>query len=204
MANSSSLLKTLLHKTIAEGLYKEVISRTSKYYYFLGKTLSWDSEESPPYPVDSFQYEKDTRNEIITLKQIKPSDVGFVVPRIDWTSGETYDIYDDQYSTEVQGLNIINGGGGYTAVPTLTISPPDLPDGVQATAEASLYNGEITTTTLTNRGSGYTNTPSVTITGGGLGEGAVIEGVITKAPSTSQKLEDCQFYVITDEYNVYK
>ena len=103
MANSA-LLKTLLHKTIAEGLYKEVISRTSKYYYFLGKTLSWADETSPPYPIDSFQYERDTRNEMITLKQIKPSDVAFVVERIDWTSGEIYDIYDDNYSTEVQGF----------------------------------------------------------------------------------------------------
>jgi hypothetical protein len=201
---SSSLLKTLLHKTIAEGLYKEVQSRTSKYYYFLGKTLSWTNEEAPPFPIDSFQYEKDVRNEIITVKQIKPSDVAFVVPRYDWTSGTVYDIYDDQYSTEVQGLNIINGGGAFTSIPTLTISEPDLPNGVQATATAVLYNSEIVGYEMTNRGSGYTNTPTVTITGGGLGEGAVIEGTITKAPSDAQKLEDAKFYVMTDDYNVYK
>jgi hypothetical protein len=204
MATSSALLKTLLHKTIAEGLYKEVTSRTSKYFYFLGKTLSWSDETAPPYPIDSFQYEKDTRNEMITVKQIKPSDVAFVVDRVNWTSGEVYDIYDDQYSTEIQGLNITNGGGGYTSIPTLTISAPDLPDGVQATAEVTLYNGEIVDTTMTNRGSGYTNTPTVDIIGGGLGEGAVITGTITKAPSTAQKLENARFYVMTDEYNVYK
>ena len=204
MATSSALLKTLLHKTIAEGLYKEVISRTSKYFYFLGKTLTWANETAPPYPIDSFQYEKDTRNEMITIKQIKPSDVAFVVDRVDWTSGEVYDIYDDQYSTEVQGLNITNGGGGYTAIPTLVISVPDLPGGVQATAEVTLYNGEIIDTTMINRGSGYTNTPTVDIIGGGLGEGAVITGTITKAPSTAQKLENARFYVMTDEYNVYK
>ena len=204
MATSSALLKTLLHKTIAEGLYKEVISRTSKYYYFLGKTLSWSNENAPPYPIDSFQYEKDTRNEMITIKQIKPSDVAFVVDRVDWTSEEVYDIYDDQYSTEVQGLNITNGGGGYTAIPTLVIGAPDLPGGVQATAEVTLYNGEIIDTIMTNRGSGYTNTPTVDIIGGGLGEGAVITGTITKAPSNAQKLENARFYVMTDEYNVYK
>jgi hypothetical protein len=204
MATSSALLKTLLHKTIAEGLYKEVTSRTSKYYYFLGKTLSWADETAPPYPVDSFQYEKDTRNEMITIKQIKPSDVGFVVDRVEWTSGQVYDIYDDQYSTEVQGLNITNGGGGYTSIPILIISSPDLPGGVQATAEATLYNGEIIDTTMTNRGSGYTNTPTVIVSGGGLGEGAVIAGTITKAPSNAQKLEDARTYVMTNEYNVYK
>ena len=47
-----------------------------------------------------------------TMKQIGPSDVAFVIPRIDWTNGEIYDMYDDQYSTEVQGMNLINGGYG--------------------------------------------------------------------------------------------
>ena len=52
----SYLLKTLLHKTIAEGLYKEILSASSKYYYFLGRTLSWTDEASPPFPIDSIQY----------------------------------------------------------------------------------------------------------------------------------------------------
>jgi hypothetical protein len=201
---TSSLLKSLLHKSIADGLFKEVVSRTSKYYYFLGKTLTWTDEASPPYPIDSFQYEKDTRNEIITLKQIKPSDVGFVIPRINWISGTVYDIYDDQYSTEVRGLDISNGGGGYTAVPTVTISAPNLATGTQATATVSLFNGEIIDSIMTNNGSGYTTAPTVTLSGGGLGSGAVLTATIVKAPSTVQKLEDAQFYVMTDEYNVYK
>jgi hypothetical protein len=70
MTTSSSLLKTLLHKSIAEGLYKEVVSRTSKYYYFLGKTLEWEDEVNPPIPTDSFKYEKEGRKEMITLKEI--------------------------------------------------------------------------------------------------------------------------------------
>jgi hypothetical protein len=203
---SSSLLKTLLHKTIADGLYKEVLSRTSKYYYFLGKTLTWEDELAPPYPTDSFQYEKDTRNEIITLKEIKPSDVAFVVPRINWITNTVYDIYDDNYSTEVIGVNITNGGSGYTSVPTITISAPDLVGGVQATAtaEGGISGNELVKITMTNKGSGYTNAPTVTVTGGGLGSGAVCVGVLSKAPSGAVKLEEAKFYVMTDEFNVYK
>lgn len=204
MATSSSLLKTLLHKTIAEGLYKEVLSRTSKYYYFLGKTLSWPDESAPPFPTDSYQYEKDTRNEIITLKQINPSDVAFVVPRIDWESGTVYDIFDDCYSTQVQGLDIINGGADFTSVPTVTIGPPDEITGVQATATVEILGGEIVGYTMTEKGSGYTNPPEVTISGGGQGYGAVILGNIAKSANEFQKLEDSLFYVMTDEYNVYK
>lgn len=204
MATSSSLLKTLLHKTIAEGLYKEVLSRTSKYYYFLGKTLSWPDEAAPPFPTDSFKYEKDTRNEIITFKQINPSDVAFVIPRIDWESGNVYDIYDDSYSTQVVGLDIINGGESFTAVPTITIDPPDTVTGVQATATVDIVGGEIVGYTMTEMGSGYTNPPAVTVTGGGQGFGAVIEGKLAKSANEIQKLEDSLFYVMTDEYNVYK
>lgn len=204
MANSSSLLKTLLHKTIAEGLYKEVVARTSKYYYFLGKTLSWEDETAPPYPIDSYQYEKDVRNEIITFKEIKPSDVAFVVPRIQWTSGMRYDHYDDNYSTEIKGLNIINGGSGYTSLPTITISAPNMAGGVQATATAVVYANELVGATMTNRGSGYTQPATVTITGGGAGSGAVAEGSISKSSNGFQKLEDSRYYVMTDEYNVYK
>ena len=204
MANSSSLLKTLIHKTIAEGLYKEIISRTSKYYYFLGKTLAWEDETNPAYPVDSFQYEKDTRNEIITLKEIKPSDIAYIVSRYNWTSGLVYDIYDDRYCNQVEGLSITNGGINYTSLPIITIGAPNVSGGIQATATAVVYNNEIIGATMTNKGSGYTNIPTVTITGGGAGTGAIVTAVINKSANGYQKLEDARFYVMTDEYNVYK
>jgi hypothetical protein len=205
MANSSSLLKTLLHKTIAEGLYKEVLSRTSRYYYFLGKTLSWEDEATPLIPVDSFQYEKDTRNEIITYKEIKPSDVAFTVPRINWISGDIYDIYDDNYSTEVIGINLTNGGGSYISTPIITIDPPDLTDGLQATAQAVIYNNQVVDVVMLHKGSGYTNPPAVTFSGGGTAAvQAIGVGVIGKSANGFQKLEDALFYVMTDEYNVYK
>jgi len=205
MATSSSLLKSLLHKTIAEGVYKEILSNASRYYYFLGKTLSWADETSPPYPIDDLKYERETRNNIITFKQIQQNDVAFIVPRIDWTSGDVYDIYDDQYSTQVLGVNIKAGGTNYLSVPTVTIDPPDLPGGVQATAEASIYNTELLAVTMTNAGSGYTNPPRVTITDPtNAGSGAVAVGVIGSSSTGKFSIEESNFYVITDEYNVYK
>lgn len=98
----SSIIKSPLHNSIAEGIYSEIASRTSRYYYFLGKTLIWDPVnliDSPEMPVDTYKYELATRNEIITAKQINVSDVCFIVTRYDWTSGEVYDQYDDNYSS---------------------------------------------------------------------------------------------------------
>ena len=119
MANS--LLKTAAHNSFADGIYKEVLSRVSRYYYFVGKTLAWVDEATPPPAVDSGAYEKECRNEIIAFKEITPSDISYVIPRINWTSGVSYDIYDDQYSSEIQGLNLVSGGTLYANTPTITI-----------------------------------------------------------------------------------
>src|SRR5210317_1870811 len=149
MATSSSLLKSPLHNSIAEGLYKEIQSNFSTYYYFLGKTLAWDDEREPPTPVDSFKYELDTRNEIITMKQVKSTDVAFVIPRVDWEANVIYDQFDDQYSDELRGVNIISGGFGYADPPTITISGGG---GTGATATASIVEGAVVSITLTNKG----------------------------------------------------
>ena len=202
---TSSLIKSLLHKTIAEGVYKEILSNASRYYYFLGKTLAWADETTPPYPTDDLRYERDTRNNIITVKQIQSNDVAFIVPRIDWTVNTVYDIYDDQYSTQVLGVNITAGGTNYLNVPTVTFGPPDLAGGTQATGTVTIYNNEVIAVTMTNNGSGYTNPPTVTFTdASNTGSGAVGHGVIGVSSTGKFSIEEAQFYVMTDEYNVYK
>ena len=205
MATSSSLIKTILHKTLAEGVYKDVTTRSSNYYYFLGKTLQWSDEAAPPYPVDSYAYERTVRGDIITMKAITPSDVSFVIARKNWTTGVVYDMYDDEYSTEILGINIVNGGTGYTSLPTVTITGGG---GTGAKFYPIVYDGSIINIEAvgisnTSRGTGYTSTPTVTVTGGG-GTGAILQAILNISPSGKQKLEDCNYYVLTEDYNVYK
>lgn len=200
MATSSSLIKTILHKALAEGVYRDVVTKSSNYYYFLGKTLAWDNELIPPYPVDSYAYERLVRSDIITLKQINPSDVCFVIPRRNWTSGIVYDMYDDEYSTEIIGLDIFSGGTSYTSLPTITITGGG---GSGALFTPVVFDGQIIDVTLVSRGSGYTSTPTVTITGGG-GTAADLRAVLNYANSGTPKLEDSLFYVMTEDFNVYK
>ena len=256
---ASSLLKTILNKSVADGIYNEIMTRYSRYYYFLGRTLTWEDELAPPYPTDSYAYELATRNEMITLKEIKPTDVAYVVPRHDWSSGTIYDQYDDQYSTEVQGVNLIGGGLSYATAPnvyigstgsvlwapstsyisgqliksngshyivtntgvssttapthtsgsalngTVTLEYVSVSDagGTGATAICSVLDGQVIDITLTHKGSGYTGTPTVIIAGSS-GADAMADAVVTIAPSGAQKLENAIFYVVTDEFNVYK
>ena len=196
----SSLLKSPLDNSIANAVYNEIQNRSARYYYFLGKTLRWTDETIPPYPVDSFSYELATRNEIITLKEINSTDVAFVIPRKDWVTGQVWDMYDDQYSTEVQGINLIAGGYGFSSTPTVTITGGG---GTGASASAIVVNGSITSIVLNSRGIGYTSAPTITISGGG-GAAASATAVVTIAPSGAQRLEDTNCYALTDDFNVYK
>ena len=196
----SSLLKSTLDNSIANAVYNEIQSRSARYYYFLGKTLTWPDDINPPLPVDSFSYELATRNEIITLKEVKSTDVAFVISRADWVTNQIWDMYDDQYSTEIQGINLVAGGYGYSSAPTVTILGGN---GTGAVATAVLTSGSVTSIILTSRGIGYTSTPSVIISGGG-GSGAVATAVVTVAPSGTQRLEDTKCYCLTDDFNVYK
>ena len=74
----------------------------------------------------------------------------------------------------VAGLTVTAAGSGYTT-PSVTISAPQTPGGVQATATATVVGGEIVGFTVTNPGSGYTSA-TATITGGaGTGATATVQ-----------------------------
>lgn len=193
----TALIKSSLHNSVADSVYNDVITKGSNYYYFLGKTLSWGDENNPPLPIDSASYEHATRNEIISLKAISPNDVAYVIPRIDWISGTIYDQYDDCYSTEVQGIDLISGGSGYVVAPTVIITGV----GQGATASAVVVDGVITSITLTNKGYGYTETPVVSFDGVGIGASA--SAVVIVGQEGIQRLEDTSYYVMSDNFNVY-
>ena len=65
--------------------------------------------------------------------------------------------------TGITAINRINQGTGYTSAPTLTISPPNLAGGVQATANAYLW---VSTITLASGGTGYSVNDVLTISTG--------------------------------------
>jgi len=118
---TSSILKDTFHNTIADSVYKEAMTGVAKYYYYLGRTTPWLNDLSPETPVESVAYDRAIRNDIIMVKEIKPTEISYVSRRIDWVQGEVYDEYDDQYSTEIQGIDLINGGSGYSIAPKVYI-----------------------------------------------------------------------------------
>lgn len=68
-------------------------------------------------------------------------------------------------SGSIQTITVINGGDGYTEVPTVTIEG----SGTGATATATIAGGEVTAITVDTAGEGYYGNVTVSITGGGSG-----------------------------------
>jgi hypothetical protein len=107
--SSYSLFKQKFKKTIADAIYNEVTSKTATYYHWFGKENSWtdflspfipsSTIDDPGPPSENFRYELHVRRDILTAKKIKPSDVSYVVRRINWVSGTVYDMYDDAIET---------------------------------------------------------------------------------------------------------
>jgi hypothetical protein len=93
----TAIIRPNLHHTMAESIYEKIQNKSAVYYYYLGKTLTWDDEAEPPLPENNNSYEMDARNNIITLKQISLNDVAFITRRVDWASGTVFDMYDDTY-----------------------------------------------------------------------------------------------------------
>lgn len=92
------LLKNNIHTNLAEAFYSDILSQRNMYYYFLGRTISWNGDDSIPTIDDTFTEENDVRNNIIYMNRIGVNDISYVVKRNDWLSGTVYDRYDGDYS----------------------------------------------------------------------------------------------------------
>lgn len=66
---------------------------TDKYYLFIGKSVPWTDDTSPPTPYDTFDDENEVYRDMIAAKNVSAADVSFVVPRRNWTTGTIYDQY---------------------------------------------------------------------------------------------------------------
>ena len=69
------------------------------------------------------------------------------------------------------GIDVTNGGSGYTTLPLVGITAPGGGAGVQATAGAVVENGVIVRVDVVNPGAGYSSPPTIQFTGGN-GSGA--------------------------------
>ena len=68
-----------------------------------GRTENIGTDSAPVTPADSVQDEYDVFDDLLAAKRVTSSDVSFACPRINWTTGTTYDMYRHDYGNRITG-----------------------------------------------------------------------------------------------------
>jgi hypothetical protein len=101
----SAIITDQLRISNAKFFVEKVTSESNSYYTFIGLPNSeqinsgWD--QFPPSPRDSFNDENDYWDTIVSLKKIKNEDVRQLVRKIEWNSGDIYDMYRHDINREL-------------------------------------------------------------------------------------------------------
>ena len=87
-------------------------SSATTYYLFIGRPQAWatdadpqgvsvdeGTDTAPPTPYDTMGAEFYAWDDMIGMKKIASTDVSYVIPRRDWTTGTTYDYYSHDIAT---------------------------------------------------------------------------------------------------------
>lgn len=90
-----TLIKTSLQRSYAESFLTDLERNDNHYFLFVAKGTTWADENSPPSYADTIASEYELMNNIVAYKKISPSNVIFALPRYEWSSGISYDAYDD-------------------------------------------------------------------------------------------------------------
>lgn len=102
MANKN-ILTTNSKVTSVEQIYfspsavipPQVDTPLSSIYCFLAKVDQWTNENDPPQPTQDDKSLKYLYKNMFVAKQITSGDISPVIPRVNWTTGVTYDYYKD-------------------------------------------------------------------------------------------------------------
>ena len=68
-----------------------------------GRTDNQGTDANPITPSDSVIEETNSYDDLLAAKRITSSDVSFVIPRRNWTSGTVYDMYRHDYGNRITG-----------------------------------------------------------------------------------------------------
>ena len=93
----SAIITDPFKKQITQTVFDEVVNNTNRYYIGIGRSESWDSTETVPDPTDAPRTIRNLRAGLQSIKSA--SDVSYVIPRYNWSSGSIYQAYDDNLTS---------------------------------------------------------------------------------------------------------
>ena len=105
----------------ANNFVESVGNTSNSYYIFLGltnpagtpnggfigygRTSDWDTSSKTPSPIDSFSYRAHAGDTMMFGKKVSSANIRRIIRRVDWVSGNRYEIYRDDYSPANQSPN---------------------------------------------------------------------------------------------------
>ena len=98
----------------ANNFVESVENTNNSYYVFVGlsnptgagslvgygRSANWNS--NTPSPIDSFAYRSHTSDTMMFGKKVSSANIRRIIRRVDWVSGNRYEIYRDDYSAQNQ------------------------------------------------------------------------------------------------------
>ena len=172
----------LIYFPLGERLFEIKRVEAEQPFYQLGKTYVYELN------CELYEYENDEINVGVDAVDRSVEDEGYIttinlLPQEGQTATATVSITPS--TGGINRVDIVNGGNGFTSVPTLVVDPPGPaggpPSGDTAQLEAVISNGSISQVYILNSGTNYSavDAPSITISGGG-GAGASLEASINQ------------------------
>lgn len=105
----SSLLPIKARTELARSLFRDMVNANDYFYVFFGRTQPWSlPTEIPPIITDTLLSNNTIRKNMMAIKRINPTDVVYMVKRVDWTTGTIYDRFDDVVDLSTKNFYVFN------------------------------------------------------------------------------------------------
>ncbi len=125
-------------------------------YLGIGKNSPWTDDSNPPTPADAVADHYTVKNDLLAIKKVGSDAITLALPRINWTSGTVYSMYDDRNPEEIipNGYVLTEDANKYNIYKCINNSKyTDTTSGVSEVASTVKPSG--TGTSLITTGDGY-------------------------------------------------
>ena len=91
------------------------VSLYNNLYMGIDKHTAWSDDANPPTPIDSVEGNNTVKDDLVAMKKVGSNTVSLSIPRIDWTTGRTYTMYEDSNAEAIipNGYIITQGTNQY-------------------------------------------------------------------------------------------
>ena len=92
-----AIITDTFKKQLTQTIFDESRLDSARYYIGIGKSEPYDSAETVTTPTDTPRTIRNVRAGLQSIKSA--SDVSYVIPRYNWSSGAFYNAYDDDFAS---------------------------------------------------------------------------------------------------------